>query len=102
MTTLTFDTLASANRMKEKGIPAVHAEAFAMELKAASDTDVSHLATKEELNTFKSEMKSDFKALDTKIETSLRELELRMTTKLGTMLFLAVGIMAGLIKYLSH
>jgi|GEM_PF-2068306 len=120
MTTLTFDTLASANRMKEKGISPIHAEVFAMELKAASDVDFSHVATREEVQVFKSEMKADFVALDTKmkadfvaldtkintVESSLKKdmqlMESHIINRLGAMLFALAVFIAGCIKYIGH
>ena len=55
MSAITFDTLASAKRLKNKGIKAEDAE----ELRLASETDVSHLATKEEVKTFVLEAKNE-------------------------------------------
>lgn len=46
MVAITFDTLASVQRMRAKGISQENAEAFAHELRAASETDFSHLVTK--------------------------------------------------------
>ena len=42
----------------------------------------------------------DIKDLDTKLETRLKELELRMTTRLGTLMVVAVGAVATLVKLL--
>lgn|GEM_PF-3665974 len=56
MATLTFETLASANRLKATGIPDKQAEAFAEELRVASDIDTSGLATKADLATLETNM----------------------------------------------
>lgn len=59
MTTITFDSLTTARQLREKGIPQEQAEAIADAIRISKDTDISHLATKEELNTFKSELRAD-------------------------------------------
>jgi len=46
MSTLTFDTLKFANRLKTAGVPPVHAEAEA--LSEVFETNLSELATKAE------------------------------------------------------
>lgn len=59
MTSITFDTLASARRLREKGLPQEQAEAIADELRSANELDLSHLATKDELKAALSEVKAD-------------------------------------------
>jgi CRISPR/Cas system-associated exonuclease Cas4 (RecB family) len=59
MSAITFDALSSAKRLREKGIPQEQAEAIAAELRAASELDLSHLATKDELKAALSEVKAD-------------------------------------------
>lgn len=92
MTTITFDTLSTARRLREKGASQELAEAIADEMRINSSVDISHLATreevasKEEVAAFKSELKSDLKQLDTSLRGELKEFraelkELRMATK---------------------
>ena len=78
MTSLTFDSLASAQRLRSKGISQEHAEAFAEELRASKDVDISHLATKEELNTFKSELRADLRSLESEIKNTEARLEAKI------------------------
>lgn len=61
MTSITFDSLSSAKRLREKGVPQDQAEAFASELRLVSEVElnISHLATKEELKTALAENKAD-------------------------------------------
>ena len=61
MTTMTFDSLASARRLRDKGVPQEQAEAFAAELRAVSELelDISHLATKDEFNAALSDVKAE-------------------------------------------
>jgi len=78
MTSITFDTLASAKRMKAKGVKPEDAEAFAEELRVTSETDVSHLATKDELSGFKSELKADLRELEAKMQNVESRLEAKI------------------------
>ena len=50
MSTLTFDTLKFANQLKTAGVPATHAEAEAKALSEVFETNLSELATKEDLH----------------------------------------------------
>ena len=67
MSAVTFDTLATARTLREKGATQDLAEAIADAIRISKDTDFSHLSTKEELNTFKSELKADLLRLEVKI-----------------------------------
>ena len=83
MTTVAFDTLASAKRLEEKGLPRQHAEALAQELAQSRQVDLSNLATKQ-----------DLLALKRDLEILRRDL----TIKSGTMLAAAVALLFGLLK----
>jgi hypothetical protein len=78
MTAITFDTLSSSRRLRDKGLSQEQAEAIAQELQVARDIDMEHLATK----------------------TDLRELELRMTIRLGGMIMALGGVLIA-VKYLG-
>ncbi len=78
MTATTFDTLAYARRLREAGVPELQAEAQAAALADALRQNAGELATK----------------------ADLRELELRLTIKLGAMLVVATGVVATLVKLL--
>jgi len=73
MSAIAFDSLSIARRLREKGASQELAEAIADELQASKDTDFSHLATKEELNNFKSELRADFAELKGELKTSIAE-----------------------------
>jgi len=85
MTAITFDTLKFVKTLEAAGVSAKHAEAFAAAVRDSSES--ADLATKTDLRELKAELKAD-----------MRELELRMTIKLGGMLVVAVGVIAALIK----
>jgi len=78
MSTTTFDTLAYAKRLREAGVPEPQAEAQSAALADALRQNAGELATK----------------------ADLRELELRLTIKLGAMLVVAIGAVATLVKLL--
>jgi hypothetical protein len=67
MSAMAFDTLSTARRLREKGLSQELAEAIAEEFRISTQVDVSHLTTKEELNVFKSELKSDMNALKSEL-----------------------------------
>jgi hypothetical protein len=85
MAAVTFDTLKFVKTLQAAGVDTPQAEAFAAAVR--DSTDAADLATKADLREVKAELKSD-----------LRELELRMTIKLGTMLVATVGVAVALMK----
>ncbi|MBK6402090.1 MAG: DUF1640 domain-containing protein [Rhodocyclaceae bacterium] len=89
MSAMTFDTLKFANRLKSAGVPSAQAEAEAEALAEVFDANLKELATRE-----------DIKRLETGFDGKLIQLEQRMTIKLGTLMVLAVGVMATLVKLL--
>ncbi len=75
MNSITFDSLASVKRLREKGaFSQEQAELIASELRAANDVDVSHLATKEEFSIFKSELRADLAELRSEMKSDKAEL----------------------------
>ncbi|MEI7669786.1 MAG: hypothetical protein WCJ33_06870 [Pseudomonadota bacterium] len=97
MNTITFDTLASAKRLKAKGVKSEDAEAFAEELKAANDTDISHLATKEEIVVFKSEMKADFEALRKDVKLEVAEAKTEVIKYMFTGFVAVIGLLVAIL-----
>jgi D-arabinose 1-dehydrogenase-like Zn-dependent alcohol dehydrogenase len=82
MTTITFDTLKFANKLKAAGVPAQQAEAEAEALSGVFEANLNKLVTKETL------------------QQELNLLEQRMTIKLGGMMAVAIAITATLVKLL--
>ncbi len=89
MTTITFDTLKFANRLKSAGVASAHAEAEAEALAEIFDIAGRDLVTKDYLDIGL-----------TQLEQRLTQLEYRMTIKLGALMAGAVGIVAALVKLL--
>ena len=82
MTTITFDTLKFANRLKAAGMESTQAEALAEAQSEAFEVNLKELVTKEYL------------------DAKLIQLEQRLTIKLGGMMAAAVAVTAALVKLL--
>jgi hypothetical protein len=81
MSTITFDKLAYVEHLKAGGIDEKHARVHAL---ALDDAFKDAVATKSDMK----ELRSD-----------IRELELRMTIKLGTMMLAIAGISSGIVIF---
>ena len=86
MTTIAFDTLAYANKLKQAGVPDRQAE---VQAEAMAELVEERLATKRDLS-----------ELEERIVNRMNELEYRLTVRLGSMLVVAVSILAALVKLL--
>ena len=84
MGTVTFDTHAFVKELTGAGMPEEQAEVLARSQAALTD---ENLATNQDPE--KLELKQD-----------LKELELRLTIRLGSMMVVAVGVVAALVKLL--
>ncbi|MGQ0664816.1 MAG: coiled-coil domain-containing protein [Pseudomonadota bacterium] len=111
MSALALDTHAAIKRLKEAGFTEAQAEA---QVGLLADTIAKDLATKTDLSAtagalraeiaavraeiaaLRAEMKNEFAAL----RSEMRELELRLTIKLGVMMAASVAIVAALVKLL--
>jgi hypothetical protein len=82
MTVLSFDTLKFARRLQAAGMDARLAEEQAEALAEALEVKLKPLVTED------------------KLESELRLLEQRIIIKLGSMLVVAVGMVAALVKLL--
>ncbi len=91
MNALVFDTLKFTKHMVAAGMPAEQAEALAEE-QAHLVND--QLATKRDIEL----IRRDIKELEAATKRDLKELEHRMTIKLGGMMVIAVGAVALLNK----
>ncbi|MCJ2096161.1 CCDC90 family protein [Methylobacterium sp. J-072] len=94
---LAFDTLKFTQRLEQVGVGREQAVAHA---ELARDMILADSATRADLQDVERALRSDIKAIKTEIEGSLRELELRMTVKLGAIIAAAVAVIAALQKFL--
>ena len=90
MATIAFDTYAFVKELTQAGMPEAQAEVLARSQATLID---EKLATKQ-----------DLKELEDHLRRDMRELELRMkhdlTLRLGSMMVIAVGVVAALVKLL--
>ena len=91
MTTATFDTLAYSKKLQELGFPQEQAEGFAQLQREIID---ERLATKADLWAVKNELQQEIK--DARAE--MKELEYRLTIRLGGMMAASIAIVAALVK----
>ena len=86
MTTITFDSLGYAKQLEAAGFTREQAE---VQTQAIREVIEEQLATKR-----------DLKDLETSLEGKLRDLEYRLTIRLGAMIAAAVATVATLVKLL--
>jgi hypothetical protein len=90
---IVFDTLEYASRLNGTGFTDQQAEAQVQALAAIVN---DNLATKQDVVL----VKQDILALRQELKHDLRELEHRLTLHLGTVVSVAVGVVAALVKLL--
>ena len=98
MATITFDTLKFANKLKSAGVLPEHAEAEAEALADIFEVHLKDVATKEDIKLLKEDIKHLEERLCDRFDGKFIQLEQRMTIKLGTLMVIAVGVVAALVK----
>ena len=86
MAAIMFDTHAFVKELTEAGMPERQAEVLARSQATLID---EKLATKQDLD-----------ALESRLKRDMKELELRLTLRLGSMMVVAIGVVAALVKLL--
>ncbi len=119
MSTISFDTHTFVKRLTQAGMPEAQAEVLADSQSQLID---DKLATKHDLNELEARLTHDIKELETRLTHDIKELEarltrdikelearlthnlnelaLRLTIRLGSMLVVAIGVVATLVKLL--
>ena len=100
MATITFDTLKYSKRLKDAGVPDKQAEAEAEALAEVLEVNLKDLATKEDLKTLEQRLGDKINVIEQRLGDKITLLEQRMTIKLGTLMVIAVGAVATLVKLL--
>ena len=90
---IAFDTLAYANKLKAAGVPERQAE---VQAEAIAGLINEQMATKRDL----AELGANLQRELAEIRRDMKELELRLTIRLGAMMVVAVGVVATLVKLL--
>ena len=86
MSSIAFDTHAFVKDMTQAGMPEEQAELLARSQATLID---EKLATKQ-----------DLKEMEARLCRDMKELELRLTLRLGSMMVVAIGVVAALVKLL--
>lgn len=100
MSTLTFDTLKFAQRLEKAGATREYAVAEAEALAEVFESGTQELVTKADLKADLLATRTDLKADISQLRAEMREMELRMTIKLGGMIAASVAVTAALVKLL--
>ena len=104
MTTITFDTLAYARKLKSAGFTEEQAEIQAEALVEIVDerlaTKQDILELKRDIKELETTLKRDMKELETTFKRDIKELEMRLTIRLGTMMAISIAVVATLVKLL--
>jgi hypothetical protein len=75
MSTITFDTLKFARRLKEAGVPEKHAEAEADALAEIFELHAKDLSAKGDLQQVKMELSTEIQAVKTELQADMRLLK---------------------------
>ena len=90
-----FDILGYTKKLKEVGFTSQQAE---MQVEIMTEIMRDHVATKQDLDQLGKSLKHEMKDLRHELKHDIKTLELRMTIKLGTLLIIAVSVLAAIIK----
>jgi hypothetical protein len=106
MSTLTFDTLKFANRLKTAGVPAGQAEAEADALAEVLETNLGELATKEdlrhEIGDVRHEigdLRKDLQRVEERFDTKLANLKFELLKWIMGIAIAQAGLIIGLLKF---
>ena len=90
MGTATFDTLGYFEKLKDAGVPELQAKA---QVEVIREVIEDRLATKQDIL----DLKRDLRELELAARKDIKELELRLTIRLGSMMAAGVALLAALI-----
>jgi len=90
MSTITFDTLKFANRLKDAGVSTAHAEAEATALADVFESNLKELATKEDLKRDLSDLRTDLKLEMADIKSEVKLMRWMLTITVGGVVMLVL------------
>ena len=99
MSTLTFDTLKFANRLKTAGVPAAQAEAEAKALSEVLETNLNELATKEDLRHEISDVRKDLQRVEDRFDTKLANLKFDLIKWMIGLLVAQTGLLLAVLRF---
>jgi predicted transcriptional regulator len=102
MTPVPFDTQKFVETLTAAGLPETQAKAISSAFREAANAEFAtksdlrdlELVIKTEMRELRDELKGDIRDL----KSDMRELELRMTIKLGAMQAIGIGMLAAILK----
>ncbi len=98
MNALHFDSLSYANRLKAAGMDAGLAEVQASAMTEVIQGQSQDLSTKQEVQQLGQDLHKDMQSLRVELQKDMLLLEQRMVIKLGSLMVLAIGVVATLVK----
>jgi len=99
MSTLTFDTLKFANRLKTAGVPAIQAEAEADALSEVLETNLSELATKEDLRHEIGDLRHEMKESASALRQEMSSMKFELLKWMIGLAIAQAGLIIGLLKF---
>ena len=93
-----FNALKYTQEMERAGFSREQAE---VSMKVLIDVMNENFATKSDLKDLELEMKSGFKETNFRLESVIRELDYKLTIKLGAMLTVAIGATATVVRLMQ-
>jgi len=108
MNAMVFDTLTPAKRLEEagfttaqaQGAAAAIADTFREDLATRQDLTISETAIRRDLKESETTLRTEIQTLRTEFRSDLRDLEHRMTIRLGTMLAGGIVLVGAMVKLL--
>ena len=100
MNAANFDSLSYANRLKAAGMDAGLAEVQASAMTEVIQGQSQNLSTKQEVQQLGQDLHKDMQSLRLELQKDIQLLEQRMVIKLGSLMVLAIGVVATLVKVL--
>jgi hypothetical protein len=92
-----FDTHAYVKRLVAAGVPEEQAEVHA---EFWSEMVLQRLATKDDIRALKDDLLALEERIMTKVDTKLKDLELRMTLRVGGMMTAFAAVITAVVKFL--
>jgi len=95
-----FDSLTYANRLKAAGMDGGLAEVQASVMTEVIQDHFHTLSTKQELQQLGQDLRKEIQLLRLEVQKDMQLLEQRMVIKLGSLMVLAIGVVASVVKLL--
>jgi hypothetical protein len=95
-----FDSLTYANRLKAAGMDGGLAEVQASVMTEVIQDHFHNLSTKQEVQQLSLDLRKEIQLLRLEVQKDMQLLEQRMVIKLGSLMVLAIGVVATLVKVL--